>query len=91
MLDLRPDAGARVGEARRLSGGVSVEGSDPGVVVLSREDNPAELKIAGFVEALCEGHVAPDTLGLALLDKHLRELFKRAARELRGGVLAPTK
>ena len=91
VLDLRPDAGARVGEARCLSGGVSVEGSDPGVVVLSREDNPAELKIAGFVEALREGHVAPDALGLALLDEHAGQLLHGAARELRGGVLAQTE
>ena len=91
MLDLRPDAGARVGEARRLSCGVPIEGSDPGIVILRRKDDPAELKIAGFVEALREGHVTPDALGFALLDEHLRELFKRAACELRGGVLAPAK
>ena len=88
MLDLRPDARARVGEARRLSRGVAVEGPDPGIVILRREDDPAELKIARFVEALREGHVAPDALGLALLDEHAGQLLHGAARELRRGVLA---
>ena len=66
MLDLSPDAGARVGETRGLSGAVPVEGPEPAVVVLSRLDNAAKLEEARLVEALGEGHVAPDTLRLAL-------------------------
>ena len=74
--------GARVGKLCRLSCGVPIEGSDPGIVILRRKDDPAELKIAGFVEALREGHVAPDALGLALLDEHAGQLLHGAAREL---------
>ena len=66
MLDLSPDAGARVGEARGLSGAVPVEGPEPAVVVLSRLDNAAKLEEARLVETLGEGHVAPDALRLAL-------------------------
>ena len=41
------------------------------------------------METLGPGHIAPDALGLALLQIHLRQLFKGAAGDLRLGVLAP--
>ncbi len=87
VLDLSSDAGAWVGEGGRLSLVVAVEGPDARVVVLTREDDAAVLEEAGLLEALGEGDVATDALGLAFLQEYFGELFQGAARELRGRVM----
>lgn len=91
MLDLSADAGAGVREGSGLSRGVPVQSSDARVVVLTREDDAAELEVAGLVEALGEGDVSANALGLAFLQEDFRKLLQGAARQLGLRVLAPAK